>query len=128
MLRAEDNVIPIGFPKDGRRPRRMRARRHRIADLKIGEIRARLFHFELGEVAAVAEDVSLHGLAIAVPHSDEEQRVVLIISTRARRPFDASRSGMASAFSGSSSTHRESISAASIGTADASNSPSVGTR
>ncbi len=78
MLRAEDNVIPIGSPKDGRRPRRMRARRHRIADLKIGEIRARLFHFELGEVAAVAEDVSLHGLAIAVPQSDEEQRVVLI--------------------------------------------------
>src|SRR5262249_12895919 len=52
MLQAKTNPGSVVALIDGRRAKRMRARRHRIADLKIDEIRARLFHFALGEAEA----------------------------------------------------------------------------
>lgn len=48
-------------------PRRMRARRLRMSDLKLDEVRARLRHRLLGELDGVVEDVSLHGMAVVVP-------------------------------------------------------------
>ena len=45
----------------------MRARRLRIADLKLGEVRVELSHASLGDLQGFAEDLSLHGLAVVVP-------------------------------------------------------------
>src|SRR5262245_44521776 len=63
---------------DGPRPRRMRARRLRLADLKLVEARARFRHRVLGSRVAVAEDVSLHGMAVAVAEDDPRRDIVRI--------------------------------------------------
>src|SRR5262249_28295182 len=72
MARVEDNGRADGageFP----RPRRMRARRLRMTDLKLDEVRARFRHRLLGAVDGVVEDVSLHGMAVVVPGGAQYQ-------------------------------------------------------
>src|SRR5215813_854753 len=51
---------------EGPRPRRMRARRVRIADLKLEQVRASFHHGGLGALVAIVEDVSLHGMAVVI--------------------------------------------------------------
>jgi|SRR5215510_9234598 len=62
---------------EGPRSRRMRARRSRIADLKLEDVQASFRHRSLGALVAVVEDVSLHGMAVAVADGGRRRDVVL---------------------------------------------------
>lgn len=48
------------------RPKRMRARRLRVDDLKLGVLAVTCRHGELGVLVGVAEDVSMHGLSVVL--------------------------------------------------------------
>lgn len=58
--------------------RRMRARRLRVDDLNLGATTARVTHATLGEVEGKVFDLSLTGLAIAVPSAAGSQGLVLV--------------------------------------------------
>ncbi|MDB4965231.1 MAG: SAM-dependent methyltransferase [Myxococcales bacterium] len=77
MVRFEKNFAQA-LVAESRQPKRMRARRLRIADLKLGEVRVRLTHSSLGDVDATAEDISLHGVALVVPAAAARRDLVLI--------------------------------------------------
>jgi extracellular factor (EF) 3-hydroxypalmitic acid methyl ester biosynthesis protein len=80
MPRSEKIIL---FPEtvsgvvEPRRPKRMRTRRLKVQDLKLGPIDVAFRHAELGEVVAVAEDLSVHGLAAALPRPSGSGSVVL---------------------------------------------------
>jgi len=63
---------------EGLRPRRMRTRRLRITDLKLEELRASFRHGSLGPLVAIAEDVSLHGMAVVVAEGGRRGDAVLV--------------------------------------------------
>jgi extracellular factor (EF) 3-hydroxypalmitic acid methyl ester biosynthesis protein len=49
------------------RPKRMRARRLRPQELRVGTVQAQFQHATLGRLSATVEDLSLHGLALVIP-------------------------------------------------------------
>src|SRR5215471_11018278 len=72
-------IIPIDFPQEPvvHRAKRMRTRRLKASDLKLGPIRIQFWHAELDNVEATVEDLSLHGLAVVVSGGTERSRLVL---------------------------------------------------
>ena len=76
MVRAEKNVLTTAVGE--RRTKKMRARRLRIADLKLDGVRARLTHATLGEVEGVADDISLYGLAMVAPAARFRRELVFM--------------------------------------------------
>jgi extracellular factor (EF) 3-hydroxypalmitic acid methyl ester biosynthesis protein len=60
------------------RNKRMRARRLRAEELQLGTIDARVRHAQLGEWAATVEDVSLHGVALAVAGAAQQRDSIMI--------------------------------------------------
>jgi len=69
------SAVAIATP---RRRKRLRARRVRIDELRLGTVHARFHHVALGQRTATVEDVSLHGLALAVSADAEQSQMVLI--------------------------------------------------
>jgi len=68
----------ISLPRErARRPRRMRARRLRIKELQIGIMQGSFHHPKLGEFSTVVEDLSLHGVALAIPVSAVGDQLLL---------------------------------------------------
>ncbi|MGE0872645.1 MAG: hypothetical protein AB7P03_29085 [Kofleriaceae bacterium] len=56
----------------------MRARRLRIEDLKLGVVEVACTHAEVGTIRGVAQDVSMHGLSVAVRTNDGQPRALLV--------------------------------------------------
>jgi extracellular factor (EF) 3-hydroxypalmitic acid methyl ester biosynthesis protein len=68
----------ILFPEpELKRTKRMRTRRLKVQDLKLGTIEVEFRHAQLGMVRGIAEDLSLHGLALLILGATEQSRVVL---------------------------------------------------
>src|SRR5689334_3522732 len=63
-MRASQPNLGVVIPLH--RTRRMRARRVKAEDLKLGEIAVAFEHPEVGALQGAAEDVSIHGLSIVV--------------------------------------------------------------
>jgi extracellular factor (EF) 3-hydroxypalmitic acid methyl ester biosynthesis protein len=60
------------------RVQRMRARRLRVEDLKLGIVEVACTHAELGAVQGVAEDISMHGLSFVLRSSAQPSRALLV--------------------------------------------------
>ena len=57
---------------------RMRARRLRVEDLKLGVVEVTCTHAELGEIRGIAQDVSMHGLSVVLRTNDSQPRALLV--------------------------------------------------
>jgi hypothetical protein len=60
------------------RSMRMRARRLRVEEIKLGYISVVAKHPELGKLEGAAEDVSMHGLSVVLTGAPEGERTLLV--------------------------------------------------
>ncbi|MBS1119336.1 MAG: hypothetical protein H6Q90_1564, partial [Deltaproteobacteria bacterium] len=59
------------------RTKRMRARRLRVEDLKLGILQVACRHAKLGPIEGAAEDVSMHGLSVLLGAPSELRALLL---------------------------------------------------
>jgi extracellular factor (EF) 3-hydroxypalmitic acid methyl ester biosynthesis protein len=59
------------------RPKKMRARRLRVEELRLGPVQARCHHTKLGDLSASVEDLSMRGLALVVAGGAARGELVL---------------------------------------------------
>src|SRR5205814_312953 len=61
------SIARLLTPTEAERTQRLRARRIAIDVQKLGDVAASLRHGEVGALEGTVQDLSLHGLAVAVP-------------------------------------------------------------
>src|SRR5689334_10551524 len=70
-------IILFADPAPPKRTKKMRTRRLKVEELKLGPLAVRFHHAGLGIIDASVDDLSLHGLAVVIAGGPPQNRFVL---------------------------------------------------